>query len=371
MSYGFRLNSAAFAVSLILSACGGGGGDSGANNSTAPASVASAPSSSTPVNTNVAPVTSVPAATYDPSSGQIGMYQAINDYRKNVGVGLVAQNNTLDTAAQAHAVYVQSNFNSGVLNSLVHSEESSNASFYASTPYQRGQKAGAPADMWIGEEVAAGYSPTDTLTQDGVDCASQWINTVYHLQGITDNFLTIGMGFVAPSSNQHPYYFCVADGGTISDPAPADATLYNTNPLDGGQQLPAGTLVHVPYANESNVAVAMVAESTNPAPDLPNPGRPIMVRVNAQTANKLTVTNFQLTDAAGAPVAARVILPTSALSGSMPSATADVNNNVRTGVAFLLPLKPLLPNAIYNVNFSGARDGVAIASAWTFSTAAK
>ena len=132
-----------------------------------------------------------------------------------------------------------------------------------------------------------------------------------------------------------------------------------------------GTVAHVPYANETNVALAMVAEIINPAPDLRNPGRPIMVRVNSQNGNTLTVGNFQLTTASGAPVPARVILPAQALTGSLSSATSDVNGDLRNGVAFLLPLQPLSPSAVYTVNFSGARDGVAMATTWQFTTAAQ
>jgi hypothetical protein len=107
------------------------------------------------------------------------------------------------------------------------------------------------------------------------------------------------------------------------------------------------------------------------APDIAAPGRPIMVRVNAANAGDvLTVSSFTLTAANGTVVAARIIVPSAALTGSSAGVTADVNNGLFPGVAFLLPLAPLTANTTYTATFSGARDGTPISVTWNFSTAA-
>src|SRR3981189_3546107 len=68
------------------------------------------------------------------------------------------------------------------------------------------------------------------------------------------------------------------------------------------------------------------------APDIAAPGRPIMVRVNAANAGDvLTVSSFTLTAANGTVVAARIIVPSAALTGSSAGVTADVNNGVFLG----------------------------------------
>ncbi|CAN7794226.1 CAP domain-containing protein [Caballeronia sp. LjRoot34] len=299
------------------------------------------------------------------------MFLAINAYRSNVGVGMVSQDANLDAAAQAHALYNQVNFNSGVLQGLTHTEDAANPSFYEATPYQRARKAGTAVNLWVSEVVAASYSPANNRTSDGDDCAGQWLNSVYHLQSATDNSTSVGFGYVAPVSVQKALFYCVANFGAVSSPAPEGPASYNATPYDGGQQIAAGAIVHAPFANESNVPLAMEPESPNPAPDVAAPGRPIMVRVNAQKGNILTVNSFQLADAAGAVVPARVIVAPSAVAGSKAAATADVNDYLSAGVAFLLPLAPLAANTVYTVTFTGARDSVAMAATWQFTTATK
>jgi uncharacterized protein YkwD len=362
-----KMTALAMAAALALAACGGGGGSS-SNSGGTPVADTPAPTPATP-NASVPRQTSVPAPTYDAGSAQATMFLAINAYRSNVGVGMVSQDANLDTAAQAHAVYEQVNFNSGALTSLTHTEDAANPSFYEATPYQRARKAGTTINQWVGENVAASYSPDNIQANDGANCAQQWLDTVYHLQGVTSNTTSVGIGYVSPATLQKPAFFCVTDFGVVSSRAPANAGSYNAIPFDGGQQIPANTVVHAPYSNESSVPLAMVAESPNPAPDVGSPGRPIMVRVSAEAGNILTVNSFQLTDAAGTVVLARIIVPSSAVAGSKAAVTADVNNSLFSGVAFLLPLTPLAPNTVYTVSFSGARDGVAIATAWQFTTA--
>jgi hypothetical protein len=138
--------------------------------------------------------------------------------------------------------------------------------------------------------------------------------------------------------------------------------------LSGGQQLATGAIAVSPLNNETGVARSMVAEVPNPAADLANPGRPIMVRVNAAVpGDVLTVSSFTLTSAGGAVVPARIIVPSAALTGSTSSATADSNNVLSPGVAFLLPLAPLAANTTYTASFSGTRDGkpISVTSTWT------
>ena len=93
-----------------------------------------------------------------------------------------------------------------------------------------------------------------------------------------------------------------------------------------------------------------------------------MVMVNAaQAGDVLTVSSFTLTAANGTVVLARVIVPSAAMTGST-GATADVNNALFPGVAFLLPLAPLAANTTYTASFNGARDGSPVSTAWTFTT---
>jgi hypothetical protein len=359
----YKLTALSIAASLILAACGGGGG--GGSNSTAPASGASNPPATT--SGAVAVQTSVPAATYGAATMQASAFSTLNAYRLAMGVGEVAQDPILDTSAQAHALYLDSNLANGNLTALSHDEVSTFANYYGATPLSRAQLAGAPATEWISEDATAGY-PQSSAAAYGSNCVGIYLDTVYHLQGVTSSQQTVGIGF-QQTSGSYPNYSCVLDFGEtagVSGTPQANALL-----LSGGQQPPTSAIAHSPLVNELNVALAMMPESVNPAPDIAAPGRPIMVRANAANAGDiLTVNTFTLTAANGTVVAARIIVPSAALTGSSSGVTADVNNELFPGVAFLLPLAPLTANTTYTVSFNGARNGTPVSLTWNFITAA-
>ncbi|CAN7785336.1 CAP domain-containing protein [Caballeronia sp. LjRoot34] len=359
----YKLTALAIAGSLVLAACGGGGG--GGSNSAAPASSASSPPATT--SGAVAVQTSVPAPTYGTGTMQASAFSTLNAYRLSMGVGEVAQDPILDTSAMAHALYLDSNLANGNLTALSHDEVSTFANYYSATPLSRAQLAGAPATEWIGEDIAAGYPQTSAAAY-GSNCVNIYLDTVYHLQSVTSNQQTIGIGF-QQNSGSYPNYSCVLDFGETAGVSGApQANSFNAS---GGQQMPTTTIAHSPLVNEPNVALAMMKEDVNVAPDIAAPGRPIMVLVNAANAGDvLTVSSFTLTAANGAVVAARIIVPSAALTGSSAGVTADVNNALFQGVAFLLPLAPLTANTTYTATFSGARDGTPISATWSFTTAA-
>ncbi|WP_176060324.1 CAP domain-containing protein [Paraburkholderia sp. BCC1876] len=354
------LTALSLAAAMLLAACGGGGGGS---SSTAPAGGSGTPPATASGATT--PQTSVPAPTYAANTMQQATFAQLNAYRLAMGVGQLSQDPLLDTSAQAHALYLDSNLANGNLTALSHNETSSFANYYGDTPLSRAQKAGTPVTEWIGEVVAAGL-PQSTGTAYATDCLRQYINTVYHLQSISSPQQTMGIGF-QQSSGSYPIYSCVIDFGQTA--GVTGTPLANAVNTSAGQQLPIGAIVTSPLNNETGVAIAMVAENINPAPDIATPGRPIMVRVNAANqGDVLTVTSFTLTTAAGVAVPARIIVPSAALTGSTSSATADVNNGVAAGVAFLLPLAPLAANTTYNWTFNGARDGSPVSIAKSFVT---
>jgi hypothetical protein len=370
-----KLTALAFAASLVLTACGGDVGGNGTVSTTGASTTAPASAPATDPNINATPQTSVAAPNYGLASAQYAMYVALNAYRSNMGVGMVSQDVNLDHAAQAHTNYVQINVNSGAESGLTHTENAANPGFYEATPYQRSVKAGSSINLWVGEDVDANYSATGVQAMDGATCMQTWIDTVYHLQGATSNQTSVGLGYAARVSMTKLLYYCVADFAVMSRPAPASSANYNSIAYDGGQQIPVGTVVHAPFSGETGVALAMHVETPNPAPDVATPGRPIMVRINEQLGDTLTVDSFQLTDASGAVVVARIIVSPASLSGSVAGAAADVNNELESGVAFLLPLQPLAPNTVYTVAFKGKRDAgtaknATLAVTWQFTTAA-
>jgi len=298
---------------------------------------------------------------------QASAIATLNAYRLAMGVGEVAQDPILDTSAQAHAQYLDSNLANRSLTAVSYNEVSTFANYYDDTPLSRAQRAGVPATEWIDEDVGTG-APQTTEAVYGSNCVNAYLDTVYHLQNVTSNQQTIGIGF-QPNSGSYPNYSCVLDFGETAgvSGAPQANALYQL----GGQQMPTTAIAHAPLTNELNVPLAMIAEDVNPAPDIGAPGRPIMVRVTAANpGDVLTVSSFTLTAVNGPVLAARIIVPSAALTGSSAGVTSDVNNGLLPGVAFLLPLAPLSANTTYAVSFSGARDGTPISVTWNFTTAA-
>jgi uncharacterized protein YkwD len=338
----------ALSLAATLAACGGG--------SSAPAAPQVPQNPVVPADgSGIPPKTSVPASTYDAAGAQAAAFKLLNDYRGAMGVGLVAQDTKLDDAATKHATYLFTGLAGGTLTALTHDEVAGNPNYYADTPLARAQKSGVATTEYVSEEIAVtGQTTAATAAQD---CVNQWLASVYHLSGLTFNEETVGVGFYQ-GAGAGQGFACTLDFGTSTGVSGAPGA--NENSYSGGQQIPVGTVVSSPYANETGVLTAMRAEAPNPATDLATPGRPILVRVNAQNREVLTVTQFTLTDNNGATVPARILVPASAVAGSTATTTADPNNLLPNGSAILLPLAPLHPNATYTYTFSGARAGSAI-----------
>lgn len=352
---------AAISMSVALAACGGGGGG-GNSNAGAPVSA----SQPTTGGTSVSPQTTVANATYAAGSMQASAFSTLNAYRLAMGVGALAQDTILDTSAQAHSQYLYSNLSNGSLSAVTHNEVSTFASYYADTPLARAQKAGVPVTEWISEVVAENF-PQASGDAYGTSCVGWYLNSVYHLQAVTGSQQTMGIGFNQPTTGGFANYTCALDfgqtAGVFGSPGP------NTLETGAGQQMATTAIAHSPLSNETNVARSIsIGESPNPAPDIASPGRPLMVMVNAAKAGDvLTVSSFTLTAADGPVVPARIIVPSAAMTGSTGT-TADVNNALFPGVAFLLPLAPLAANTTYTARFTGARDGSPVSTAWTFTT---
>ncbi|MCY1201692.1 Cysteine-rich secretory protein family protein [compost metagenome] len=292
--------------------------------------------------------------TYSEGSGQLALFTGVNTLRQKLGVGLLAQDAALDTAAQAHAVYLSAH------SVAQHDQTADSQYFYEATPLLRAQKAGVGDSQWVAEVVGAARGPNDR--EIGLGCVDQWYHTVYHLQSLVTNQESIGIGY--SSTGALGLNHCVLDFGTSTARQPSPTP--NGVPYGGGQQIDADTFITVPADGDIGVqgGFNFAGESPNPAPDLATPGRPLMVYANGAHAEVLSVTAFKLV----ASMAARVLVS--------PAAKADGSNGVadeylRNNAAFLLPLAPLADLETYTASFSGTRAGKPVSISWTFSTAAQ
>jgi uncharacterized protein YkwD len=346
----FKLSMTAIAASLLVVACGGGGGGDSTNTSTSPSASTASPAASTTLNT-------MPSNTYAAGSVKAAIATQLNAYRIAMGVGAMTQDAPLDAAADAHALYL-------VTNSLVsHDEISTLPNYYETTPLSRGRKAGASSTEWIAENAQLNFVRS-SADANAAACVGSYLNSVYHLQGMTSNTDTLGIGY--QTNNAATNFACVLEFGQTLDVMGTPTT--NGFNESSGQQMATTTIAHSPISNETNVARTMAAESPNPAADLAAPGRPIMVRVNvAKAGDNLTVSSFTLKASDGSVVPARLIVPSAALAGST-GATADANSALADGVAFLLPLASLAAKTSYTASFSGQRTGTPVSISWSFTT---
>lgn len=336
----------ATAVTFALTACGGGGGDSSGGTPTNPTAPAVPAPEPTPPS-SVAPATDVPAANY--SDLRASLFTQLNDFRAAVGVGKLRQDTNLDTAAQAHADYMKANLVVG------HEELSISPAYYEATPRSRATKAGVDASHWIAE-VAGG---TTLLPVSQVWACLRMTNSVYHLQALTSNVETVGLGI-----ND---FACSIDMGVVTLGGVSGSPPANSTPVGNGQ-LMAANAIGVAPVDGSKVDGAMPPESPQPASDIASPGHPLMVRVRADTmADTLTASSFTLVDNVGSVIPGRVLVATNALAGTTASG-AQADSMLYPGVVFFMPLSPLASAKAYTATFAGARNGVSISKSWSFST---
>lgn len=337
-------------IFAALSGCGGGGGggENAAGSGGQPSS--GTPTTPTPTTTtapvapvvpvSVPPATSVPAPTYAATDERSKLFTLLNEYRVQMGVGALKQDPLLDTAAKAHSDYID-------VNSPLHEEEPAKPRYYGAMPRDRATKAGVPASTWVGELIGGGGT--------GWLCFKGLANSVYHLQALTSNAESVGLGLNLA---------CVIDLGTFT--GQTGTPTFNSIPLGGGQQMAANAIAYSPLDGEA-IDRALGGETPQPAPDIANPGHPIMVRVRADLmTDVLSVGTFTVVDGTGASVPGRILIPLNAKAASVGTAVTD--NRLDPGVAFFIPLTPLGSAVTYTATFSGARNSVPISKSWSFKT---
>jgi uncharacterized protein YkwD len=303
------------------------------------------------------PASSVPPSTYTGQEKLI--FTAINTYRSKLGVGQVAQDTSLDLAAQMHETY-QTSQAGGFIET--HDELATGIGFYAVTPHDRAIKAGfSPATAWIGEVIGNGQATVDPKSNLPA-CVSQLLDSVYHLEALTSNVEKIG---IHNDSN----WACVLEGATIT--GTDTMTLPgsgNGEPIGGGQQMSLTSVAVSPYSGETAVLPAM-SLGENPTPALPTaaPGHPVMLRVRVDLpTDVLRVDSFLLQDISGNNVPGTILLAANAAASSVTPAQQDTL--IQPGVAFFVPSSPLNASATYTAIFQGARNGVAVNETWSFTT---
>lgn len=340
----------AAAIAVLLVACGGGGGGSSSgtpvgttpNNPTTPATP------SDPIVTPGQLQASVPALTYSAASEEFAFVTAFNDFRKKMGLGLLAQNALLDKSAQNHLQYVLTNDvnNGGTVDMssidpttgrpMFHIETVGKPLFTGITELERAKAAGYTG-TYAGEFGTFGGNKGAGVAFESL------VKTIYHraglmFQGPTDIGIAVGKDLSQT--------FVVEFGNTKSQ--------FNSSDYLGAY----------PADNQTGVGLYTGVESPNPFPDLSTSnsdfptktGYPVSMMSKEGTT--LEVLKFTISESgAAAPLDARMLTKDN-----------DPNKNLASNIAFLVAKSPLKPNTTYVVAFSGRVNNVAVNRNWKFST---
>ena len=297
----------------------------------------------------------VPASRYGVTDTE-HVFTLLNRWRRLGGFGLLAQSGALDQSSASHAAYLVRNqlltdltYLSTRVDGLLgaHRQDSTKPGFTGKTPTERA--------------VAAGYAGTASETTsigvaNGIDCAASLENSVYHLIELVAPALDVGIAF-DPGDGKGG--LCVLTLGVPS------ASL--------GQLPPAGSVAVYPHPLQIGVQPTFfnIGEVPNPAPDLAQAGRPVLVSLYTLANPTLDpadvrVDAFTLTSADGRVVPSRVIVR-KGVATSGPTVVEDLAIP-GAGYLVLLPTEALGKQVVYTVRVAATVKGRAVSFTWQFTT---
>ncbi|RJG02969.1 CAP domain-containing protein [Noviherbaspirillum sedimenti] len=310
---------ASICLTVMLAACGGGGGSEGGStgNGTTPGAPASA---------QVSPAESgAPQATGNTATDG---FNWTNFRRQQLGLSILNRNSLIDNAAQGHSDYQKAN------NVITHQQNQGSPGFTGVTLQDRLAAAGygLTRPYAFGEVISASGNTS------GSNAAEDLITAIYHRFVMFEpRFREAGAG-AATAAGGYTYF-------TLN--------LASTNGLGAG--LGQGKFVNYPHDGQQNVLSIFYSDYETPDPvgDRNEVGYP--VSVHADITSSVTVQSFTIAPRGGAP------LPVKLLSRATDANTAQ-------SAAAIVPLSVLAAKTTYDVQFSGTVDGVAASRAWSFST---
>jgi uncharacterized protein YkwD len=347
----FKTSVTAVAVALFLAACGGGGGSDAPSTpvaSTPTPPVATPAPTPAPVVTPADIQTSVPALTYAATSEEHKFVTLYNQFRAQVGLGLLAQSPLLDKAAGNHLGYVLKNdvTTGGTVNmnavdpatgrAWFHIEQSDKQLFTGVQEMDRAKSVGY-AGTGVGEQGAFGGGKGAQAAFDSVT------STIYHRAGLMfEAKREVGVAVGQDASQTFVY-------------------------VTGHQkpQVNAGDFFGVyPAAGQSGVGLHTGVESPNPFPDLSTANADFPTKTGypvtamSKEGTTLEVLSFTLTEAGSAtPLDARIMTKDN-----------DPNRYLPSNFAFLAAKAPLKVGTTYTAKFSGRANNVLVNKEWKFTT---
>ncbi|HYD97027.1 MAG TPA: CAP domain-containing protein [Noviherbaspirillum sp.] len=301
----------ALIAALALAACGGGGGGSSSESRPETASV-------------VAAAPTGPAATGNTATDGVNWF---NFRRQQLGLRVLTRTAAADAAAQGHSEYEK-------LNDVITHEQDPDAPGFTGVDVRDRLVA---AGYQLVTRYAYGEVLSATGDPSGFNAAEDLIGAIYHRFVIFD-----------------PIFEQVGGGAAT---VPRGATYFSANfvtqRLDSG--LGKGRYVVYPFDNQQGVQRNFFSdhEVPDPVPSRDEVGYP--VSIHADITSTVEVQSFTIRPRGGGQLQVRLL-----------QSTADPLTP--SSAAAIIPLEPLRPTTVYDVQFSGAVDGVPVSRNWSFTT---
>lgn len=306
------------ALAVMLSACGGGGGESEA-----------------------ATGASARVAAGDPAEAAELALATVNQERERCGFGRVQRQAQLDMAAGWHADYLKLRFNEGL--PATHTEDPARSGFKGATAADRAQAAGY-AYARLGEYLS--FAPLGGSAPAGEALVRAMMATVYHMAGMLDGNTEVGAAVAFADAAPQAYRQAILAWETGTPP--------------GRQPVEPGVLLTYPCSGSAGLQPAMYGESPEPFSGLgftagPGTGHPIYLR--APAGQRIRLTAATLTSGQGR-----------ALPVLLYHASDDPQALLGSHQAFVIPREPLAQGASYQAQVQGTVDGVPFSRDFVFST---
>jgi uncharacterized protein YkwD len=329
---------ASLLLSLLLTACGGGG-DSGGNAGAEPGTPSDAPAAVVPPPDAApapAPDPGAPALTGDSATDGLNWF---NYRRQQLGLQVLQRNPRIDAAAHGHSNYQRIN------DTITHDQDPTKPGFTGVKLFDRLIAANyrfTQGSYAYGEVISA------TTDSSGVNAAEALIAAIYHRFLVFEPIFAEAGAAAATVPGGYMYF----------------TTNFTANGLDYGKALPRGALVAYPLANQTGVPVNFFSdfEVPDPVPNRNEVGYPVSVHANIDAS--ITVQDFTIQQRGGTPL--ETVTVNNAPSGSSEASAVSI-----------VPLNPLRPATTYDVRFSGVIEDsggtgmqrqTPVTLAWSFTT---
>lgn len=303
---------ALFIAASLLSGCGGGGGESNPSPQAAAFTLQEA---------------NAPALTGDTATDGLNWF---NFRRQQLGLSALTRNSLLDTSAQNHSMYQALN------DTITHDEIAGKPGY---TGVELGDRLDAAGYHFHQSSYGYGEVISSSTNTSGVYAAEGLITAIYHRFVIFEPMFKEQGGGAAVSGSGKTYF----------------TTNFSADGLTTG--LGHGNIVTYPFNGQERVARNFFSDTEIPDPVASKNEVGFPVSVHADITGSMTVQSFTLRPHGGALLAVQQLLH-----------APNTGGTTRYTAAAILPLDPLAAGTVYEAQFNGTVDGIAVSRTWSFKT---